>query len=84
VTVIPATLAEGELTRRLVAAEIAAVIKLGRHAGKVCRVLAGLGLLDHAIYVERATQARQRVAPLAEIDPASVPYFAMALVRGQR
>jgi precorrin-2/cobalt-factor-2 C20-methyltransferase len=80
-TVIPATLAEDELARRLAAAEIAAVIKLGRHVGKLRRVLAGLGLLDGAIYVERATQERQRIARLAEIDPDSVPYFALALVR---
>jgi len=81
VTVIPATLAEDELARRLAGAETAAVIKLGRHVAKLRRVLAGLGLLDGAVYVERATQARQRIAPLAEIDPASAPYFAMALVR---
>ena len=80
-TVIPATLPEAELARRLAAAETAAVIKLGRHAAKLCRVLAGLGRLDDALYVERATQPSQRIAPLAAIDPASVPYFAMALVR---
>jgi precorrin-2/cobalt-factor-2 C20-methyltransferase len=81
VTVIPATLGEDELTRRLAAAETAAVIKLGRHAGKLRRVLAGLGRLDDAIYVERATQTHQRVARFAEIEPDGVPYFAMALVR---
>jgi precorrin-2 C20-methyltransferase/precorrin-3B C17-methyltransferase len=80
-TVIPATLAEDELERRLAAAETAAVIKLGRHVGKVRRVLAGLGLLDGAIYVERATQKCQRIARFAEVDPDSVPYFALALVR---
>jgi precorrin-2 methylase len=55
---------------------------LGRHVGKLRRVLARLDLLDSAIYVERATQERQRIARLAEIDPDSVPYFALALVRG--
>jgi len=81
VTVIPATLAEGELTRRLAGADTAAIIKLGRHAGKLRRVLAGLGRLDDALYIERATQECQRVARFAEIDAESVPYFAMALVR---
>jgi precorrin-2/cobalt-factor-2 C20-methyltransferase len=81
VTVIPATLPEDDLARRLAAAESAAVIKLGRHAGKLRRVLAGLGRLDDAIYIERATQTRQRVARFAEIEPDGVPYFAMALVR---
>lgn len=82
VTVIPATLAEDELIRRLAAAETAAVIKLGRHAGKLRRVLAGLGRLDDTIYVERATQTRQRVAAFAEVEPDDVPYFAMVLVPG--
>lgn len=84
VTVIPATLAEEELARCLSAAETAAVIKLGRHAGKVFRVLTALGRLDDALYIERATQIRQRVARFAEIETTAVPYFAMALVRSGR
>jgi precorrin-2/cobalt-factor-2 C20-methyltransferase len=81
VTVIPATLDEDELAHRLAIAETAAVIKLGRHAGKLRRVLARLGRLDDTIYVERATQTRQRVAMFAEVEPDGAPYFAMALVR---
>ena len=84
VTVIPATLAEAELSRRLAAAETAAVIKLGRHIGKLRRVLTALGRLEGAVYVERATQDRQRIAPLADIESDNVPYFAMALVRRLR
>ena len=42
------------------------------------------GLLDGAIYVERASLPNQRIAPLATIEPASVPYFAMALVHRGR
>lgn len=84
VTVIPATLPEPELARRLAACDNAAIIKLGRHAGAVRRLLAESGLLAGAVYVERASQPRQRVASFAEIDPASVPYFAMALVHRDR
>jgi precorrin-2/cobalt-factor-2 C20-methyltransferase len=84
VTVIPATLPEDELARRLALGEAAAIIKLGRHGGKVKDVLARLGLLDRAVYVERATQPGERVARFAEIDPAQIPYFAMALVPGNR
>lgn len=84
VTVVPATLPEAELARRLAGCDSAAIIKLGRHAAKVRKILDTLGLLDAAIYVERASQPRERVAPLAQIDPASVPYFAMALVRRDR
>ena len=80
-TVIPASLPEAELSRRLDASDTAAVIKLGRHSEKLRRVAARLGRLDHAIYVERASLPQQRIAPLAEVDPAGVPYFAMALLR---
>jgi precorrin-2/cobalt-factor-2 C20-methyltransferase len=79
-SVIPATLAEDELARRLADSEIAAIIKIGRHFAKLRRVLDRLGLLDSAVYIERATLPNQRVAPLAAIDPGEVPYFAMALV----
>jgi precorrin-2/cobalt-factor-2 C20-methyltransferase len=84
VIVIPATLPEPEIARRLVDCDSAAIIKLGRHAGAVRRVLAELGLLEGSVYVERASQARERVARFAEIDTASVPYFAMVLVRRNR
>ena len=83
-SVIPATLAKDELVRRLAASEMAAIIKIGRHFAKLRRMLDELGLLDNAVYVERATLPNQRIARLAEIDPANVPYFAMALVcRGE-
>jgi precorrin-2/cobalt-factor-2 C20-methyltransferase len=78
--VIPATLAEDELARRLAASEAAAVIKLGRHFAKLRRVLSSLGMLDRAVYIERASLSNQRIEPLAQVDPASVPYFATALV----
>ena len=81
VSVIPAGLPEDELAARLAQVESAAIIKLGRHFAKVRRILARFGMLEGALYVERATLPNQRMAPLAAIDPASVPYFATALVR---
>jgi precorrin-2/cobalt-factor-2 C20-methyltransferase len=56
------------------------VIKLGRHFAKLRRVLVGLGLLDRAVYIERASLPNQRIEPMALVDPASVSYFATALV----
>jgi precorrin-2 methylase len=83
--VIPATLDEETLAKRLAEAECAAVIKLGRHFEKLRRVADRLGLLDGAVYIEHASLPDQRVMPLAEVDPAGhaggVPYFAMALLR---
>jgi precorrin-2/cobalt-factor-2 C20-methyltransferase len=81
VTVVPATLDADDLARRLGACDSAAIIKLGRHAAKVRSVLAALGRLDKAVYIERASQKCERVAMFTEIDTETVPYFAMILVR---
>jgi precorrin-2/cobalt-factor-2 C20-methyltransferase len=81
ITVIPATLPRLELRRRLGECDSAAVIKLGRHAGKVKEVLAELDLIEDAIYIERASQAHERVARFGDVDAEAVPYFAMVLVR---
>lgn len=80
-SVIPATLPEDELARRIIAADAAAIVKLGRHFLKLRRILEKLRLLDAALYVEHASWPSERVMPLATVDPASVPYFATALVR---
>ncbi len=83
-SVIPAPLAATELTARLAAVDAAAIIKLGRHFGKVREALEALGLSGQARYVERATLPTQRVLKLDEVDPAQVPYFSMILVHRRR
>ncbi|MZE79961.1 precorrin-2 C(20)-methyltransferase, partial [Streptomyces sp. SID5475] len=79
-TVLPGTLPEEELTARLAAADAAVVMKLGRTFPAVRRALERSGRLAGARYVERATMAAERTAPLAEVDPGSVPYFSMAVL----
>jgi precorrin-2 methylase len=79
--VIPATLGEAEIARRLGASDAAVIVKLGRHFSKVRRVLRELGLLDSALYIERATLPTQRVAPFGCVDADGVPYFSTALIR---
>ena len=79
-TVIPAPLAEEDLRRRLQHVEAAAIIKVGRHLGKVRKVLGELKLIDRTRYVERATLAQQKVLPLAEVKGDEAPYFSMLLV----
>jgi precorrin-2/cobalt-factor-2 C20-methyltransferase len=83
-TVIPATLPEAELARRLEAAEAAVLVKVGRHLGKARRALAALGLLENARYVERATMTAERVLPLSEVAGYAAPYFSMILVHRRR
>ena len=56
-TVLPATLPEDELERRLADADAAVVMKIGRNLPKVRRALDRAGRLERAIYVERGTMA---------------------------
>jgi precorrin-2/cobalt-factor-2 C20-methyltransferase len=79
--VIPATLDEDQIAARLAACDAAAIVKLGRHAAKVRRVLDRLGLLAAATYVEHATLQTERTAPLASLDPDEAPYFSTVIVR---
>lgn len=81
--VLSGTLPEGELRRRLAGCEAAAVMKLGTNFAKVRRVIEQLGLLGRARYVERATMTGECIRQLPEIEPASVPYFAMVLIPGE-
>ncbi|HUI19125.1 MAG TPA: precorrin-2 C(20)-methyltransferase [Alphaproteobacteria bacterium] len=82
--VLSALLPEAELAQRLSAADAAAIMKLGAHFAKARRVVVALGLGDRALYVERATMPGQRTLALADVDPATVPYFAMILVPGRK
>jgi len=79
-TVLPGTLPPDVLAQRLAATDSAAVLKLGRTFGAVREALAAAGRLDEAWYVERATTDRERTAPLADVDPESVPYFSLAVL----
>jgi precorrin-2/cobalt-factor-2 C20-methyltransferase len=82
-TVIPATLPEPEIRRRLAATDAAAFIKVGRHLGRLRRLLDELGLLDRARYAERATLTTQRVMPLGDFTDEIGPYFSMVLVHAR-
>jgi precorrin-2/cobalt-factor-2 C20-methyltransferase len=81
-TVLPGTLAEEELARRLGDADAAVVMKLGRNLPKVRRALARAGRLDGAMYVERGTMADAVVMRLADKPDDCAPYFAVVLVAG--
>ncbi|MGE7435468.1 precorrin-2 C(20)-methyltransferase [Kitasatospora sp. NPDC001175] len=79
-TILPGTLPEEELTARLAATDSAVVMKLGRTFPTVRRALERSGRLAEARYVERATMAGERTAPLDEVDPETVPYFSVAVL----
>ena len=81
-TVLPGTLPEPELARRLADTDGAVIMKLGRTFPAVRRALAAAGRLEHAMYVERASMGEERVLPVAEVDADTVPYFSLVVVNG--
>lgn len=81
-TVLPATLPEDELARRLADADAAVVMKVGQHLAKLRRALKCSGRLDRAIYVERGTMADGKMIPLAAKIDDEAAYFAVVLVPG--
>jgi precorrin-2/cobalt-factor-2 C20-methyltransferase len=82
--ILPATMDEQALARELANTDAAGIMKVGRHLGKVKRVLAGLSLLPHATAIERATQAEERVERLCDITTETLPYFTTIIVRKPR
>jgi len=81
-TVLPATLPEVEIARRLSDADAAVVMKIGRHLPKLRRALTKSGRLARAIYVERGTMSDAKLMPLAAKSDDHAPYFAVVLVPG--
>jgi precorrin-2/cobalt-factor-2 C20-methyltransferase len=81
-TIVPGTLPLATLAERLTGCKAAAIMKIGRNLAKVRAALTSAGLLDRAIYVERATMENEIVAPLAQKTDDEAPYFAMIIVPG--
>jgi precorrin-2/cobalt-factor-2 C20-methyltransferase len=83
-TILPGTLSAEKLVERLAVTDAAVIMKVGRNLEKIREALRETGRLAEAIYVERGTQAEQRVVPLAELAAAPAPYFSIILLPGGR
>lgn len=81
-TVLPGTMAETELARRLADTQAAVIMKVGRNLPKIRRALDEAGRLDHAFYVERGTMENTCSVRLAEKPDDAAPYFSIVLVPG--
>ncbi len=81
-TVLPGTLAEAELARRLLDSPASVIMKVGRNLPRIRRALETAGKLGRAIYVERATMERTLTTPLALKADDLAPYFSIVLVPG--
>ncbi|MEI6557670.1 MAG: precorrin-2 C(20)-methyltransferase [Rhodospirillaceae bacterium] len=78
--VMPAILTDQRLREGFAFADSVAIVKVGRHFGRLAALIEELGLTGRAHYVERASQGGQRVLPLAGVDAATATYFAIILV----
>ena len=81
-TVLPGTMSEFELTRRLADTDAAVIMKVGRNLPKIRRALAASGMLARAVYVERGTMPAAVSMRLADKPDDAAPYFALVLVPG--
>jgi precorrin-2/cobalt-factor-2 C20-methyltransferase len=81
-SVLPGTMGEQELTRRLADTEAAVIMKVGRNLPKIRRALEAAGRLKDALYVERGTMANAAMVKLAERGEGDAPYFSLVLVPG--
>jgi precorrin-2/cobalt-factor-2 C20-methyltransferase len=81
-TILPGTMAEDDLVRRLADTEAAVIMKVGRNLPKIRRALARAGKQTDALYVERGTMANTRNTRLADMADEPAPYFSIVLVPG--
>jgi precorrin-2 C20-methyltransferase / precorrin-3B C17-methyltransferase len=81
---LPATLSEDDLATRLNSHDAFAIMKLGRNFTKVKNALSRAGVLDKALYIERATMSQEQIVKLSSVDPSNVPYFSLILVPDSR
>jgi precorrin-2/cobalt-factor-2 C20-methyltransferase len=85
-TILPGTLGQDDLARRLSGSDAAVIMKVGRNLPKIREALRTAGR-DDAMYVERGSMAGERVTRLADLDPdelAAAPYFSLILIPGRR
>ncbi|MFV0491380.1 MAG: precorrin-2 C(20)-methyltransferase [Pseudorhodobacter sp.] len=82
-TVLTGTLPEDEIARHAAGADALVIMKTGRNLPRIRRALQRAGRLDGAWLVERGTMPGERVLPLARVEGAECPYFAIVLVHGQ-
>jgi precorrin-2/cobalt-factor-2 C20-methyltransferase len=80
VAVVPATLPDVEIERRIAAHDSLVFLKLGRHFARLRDLLTRAGLAAHAVYIERAGLDGERHCALAQTTHETAPYFSLILL----
>jgi precorrin-2 C20-methyltransferase / precorrin-3B C17-methyltransferase len=81
-TVLPGTMAQEQLTERLMTTDAAAIMKISRSYVDVQQALKEAGRLEQAYYVERASGDKQNTRPAGAVDPSGVPYMSIVIIPG--
>ncbi|MBN9668769.1 precorrin-2 C(20)-methyltransferase [Roseibium aggregatum] len=79
-TVIPGPLPDDDIRQKIEAAQAVAIMKVGRHFARLKALLADMGLIEKAGYVERASLPEQKVHRLIDVTAETAPYFSMILI----
>lgn len=79
-TVVPGPLDNAVLSDRINAADAVALIKIGRHFSRLRALIADLGLLSRAFYLERVSLEAERLMPLGDVAEDTAPYFSIILI----
>jgi len=81
-TVLSAVLAQDSLEKHLSMGEAFAIMKIGRNLDKISAAICKTGLLERALYIERATMTGECIKPLCEAKAVNTPYFSLVLIPG--
>lgn len=79
-TVLPGTVDDSELVRRLSTPDAVVIMKVGRNLPRIRRALEASGRLADAVYVERGTTQRASHMRLAAKEDDQAPYLSLVLV----
>jgi precorrin-2/cobalt-factor-2 C20-methyltransferase len=80
IKVLPATMDPARLADELKAASSIAIIKVGRHFANIRTLIEDAGLAEKAVVVENATRDDEKIARLADVTDAALPYFSTILI----
>ena len=81
ISIIPGPLDEKTIEERLLRTNIAVIIKVGCHLGKIKRILEKIGVVYNAHYIERATMDNERIRLLSDMHDDTAPYFSIIIVQ---
>lgn len=78
-TVIPGPLDDASIRAQIENSQALAIIKLGRHFGRIKALIEDMGLTKNAAYVERVSLGNQRLMALENAN-GDAPYFSLILI----